>query len=344
MPKRRVLAICSDPDQLRRIVGNLEHAGADVDEARALDALDASNGASIEQSCVVFAVGEADFSAVQRLATMLPPHGEAIIVTPRGRLAEFTQYLADPRINHVLAGASSGDDFDFDLAVTAKKIVSGDIFGAEKYLPEGAELQYARLHDYDGRNQAIDGVLAYAESVGMRRQVRTAIGQVCEELLMNALYDAPVDESGKQVFAELDPRERTNVASPKPVSIRYAATESNFVVSVRDRFGRLAKSTMRSYIDKCLHAPEQLQIDRKTYGAGLGLYLVANSVATCVINVAYDVATEVVCSFDRGAKAPLRLLSVFVHPDGADKLLNGPTPEVSNDRATAYAPQGAAHG
>ena len=337
MPKRRVLAICSDPDQLRRIVGNLEHAGADVDAVRALDA---SDGASIEQSCVVLALGEGDMAMVSRLAAMLPPRSDAVIVTPRGRLADFTQYLADPRINHVLAGA--GDEFDLDLAFTARKIVSGDIFGAEKYLAAGAELQYARLHDYDGRNQAIDGVLAYAESVGMRRQVRTAIGQVCEELLMNALYDAPVDAAGKQVFADLDPRERTNIASPKPVSIRYAATESNFVVSVRDRFGRLAKSTMLSYIDKCLHAPEQLQIDRKTYGAGLGLYLVANSVATCVVNVAYDVATEVVCTFDRGAKAPLRLLSVFVHPDGADKLLNGPTPELSNDRAMAY--EGAANG
>ena len=205
MPKRRVLAICSDPDQLRRIVGNLEHAGADVDAVRALDA---SDGASIEQSCVVLALGEGDMAMVSRLAAMLPPRSDAVIVTPRGRLADFTQYLADPRINHVLAGA--GDEFDLDLAFTARKIVSGDIFGAEKYLAAGAELQYARLHDYDGRNQAIDGVLAYAESVGMRRQVRTAIGQVCEELLMNALYDAPVDAAGKQVFADLDPRERSD--------------------------------------------------------------------------------------------------------------------------------------
>ena len=33
-----------------------------------------------------------------------------------------------------------------------------------------------------------------------------------------------------------------------------------------------------------------------------------------VVNVAYGIATEVVCTFDRGAKAPLRLVGVFVHP------------------------------
>ena len=42
-----------------------------------------------------------------------------------------------------------------------------------------------------------------------------------------------------------------------------------FAVAVRDRFGRLAKNTILSYIDKCIHSPNQ--IDRKTYGAGLGL-------------------------------------------------------------------------
>jgi len=93
---------------------------------------------------------------------------------------------------------------------------------------------------------------------------------------------------------------------------------------VRDRFGRLAKNTILAYIEKCISSPQQ--IDRKTYGAGLGLYLVANAAATYVVNVAYGIATEVVCTFDRGAKTPLRLVGVFVHPGNAE-LLKGPLPE-----------------
>jgi hypothetical protein len=119
------------------------------------------------------------------------------------------------------------------------------------------------------------------------------------------------------------------VRSPRPVSIRYAATADVFAVAVRDRFGRLAKNTILSYIDKCIHSPNQ--IDRKTYGAGLGLYLVANSAASYVVNVAYDVATEVVCTFDRGAKTALRLVGVFVHPGGAEMLRHGPTAEITLD-------------
>ena len=211
------------------------------------------------------------------------------------------------------------------MFVTAQKLLTGDIFGIEKYLPTGTPVHYARLRDFAGRGRAIDTVLAFAEQAKMRRQVRSAIGQVCEELLMNALYDAPVDASGQQIFASVDPHDRTAVRSPRPVSIRFAATDNQFAVAVRDRFGRLAKNTILAYIDKCLHAPNQ--IDRKTYGAGLGLYLVANAAASYVVNVAYGIATEVVCTFDRGAKAPLRLVGMFVHPGQAEQLREGPTPE-----------------
>src|SRR5262252_7619978 len=62
----------------------------------------------------------------------------------------------------------------------------------------------ARLRDFEGRGKAIQTVLDFAEESKMRRQVRSAIGQVCEELLMNALYDAPVDANGQPMFADVD--------------------------------------------------------------------------------------------------------------------------------------------
>ena len=196
-------------------------------------------------------------------------------------------------------------------------------------------MHYVRLHDFIGRSRAIDTVLSYAEDVRMRRQVRTQIAAVCEELLMNALYDAPVDAAGRTIFADVDPHDRKDTHSPRPVSIRYAATDHGFAVAVRDRFGRLAKNTVLAYIEKCIQSP--VQIDRKTYGAGLGLYLVANAAASYVVNVAYGIATEVVCTFDRGAKAPLRLVGMFVHPGGAE-MLKDPDTETPHTLATPPPP------
>jgi hypothetical protein len=323
LSKRRVLAISPNLDQLRRIVANLERAGAEVDAVRSLDAIQSE---IIPHRYVFMDCEEGDTRAVERLVPMLRQKSHAAVVTPKAALGELTDYLKDYRVNHVIVG----EELDRGVFVTAQKLLTGDIFGIEKYLPEGTPVHYVRLRDFEGRGKALDTVLAYAEEAKMRRQVRSAIGSVCEELLMNALYDAPVDENGNQVFAEVDPHDRTKSRSPRPVSIRYAATESQFAVAVRDRFGRLAKNTILAYIDKCLHSP--VQIDRKTYGAGLGLYLVANAAASYLVNVAYGIATEVVCTFDRGAKAPLRLVGVFVHPGQAEMLREGPTPETAAGR------------
>jgi hypothetical protein len=315
-----VLAISSDLDQLRRIVVTLERAGAEVDAVRSPDAIAAE---IIPHRYVFFSATGGDVAALDSLVPKLRERAHVTIVTPRAALGDLTSYLRDDRINHVIVG----EELEQGVFVTAQKLLTGDIFGIEKYLPAGTPVHYARLRDFAGRGRAIDTVLLYAEDAKMRRQVRTAIGSVCEELLMNALYDAPVDAAGRPMFADVDPHHRKETRSPRPVSIRYAATEQAFAVAVRDRFGRLAKNTILSYIEKCISSPTQ--IDRKTYGAGLGLYLVANAAASYVVNVAYGIATEVVCTFDRGAKSPLRLVGMFVHPGGAEMLKQGPTPETA---------------
>jgi len=316
-----VLAISSDLDQLRRIVVTLERAGAEVDAVRSPAAIAAD---VIPHRYVFFAATGGDVRTLASLVPKLRDRAHVTVVTPHAALSDLTSYLRDDRVNHVVVG----DELEQGVFVTAQKLLTGDIFGIEKYLPAGTPVHYARLRDFAGRGRAIDTVLSFAEEARMRRQVRTAIGAVCEELLMNALYDAPVDATGRQMFADIDPHDRKDTRSPRPVSIRYAATDQAFAVAVRDRFGRLAKNTILSYIEKCIHSPSQ--IDRKTYGAGLGLYLVANAAASYVVNVAYGIATEVVCTFDRGAKSPLRLVGMFVHPGGAEMLKRGPTPESAN--------------
>jgi hypothetical protein len=320
LSKRRVLAISADLDQLRRIVVTLERAGAEVDAVRSSEAIAAE---VIPHRYVFFSASDGDVAALGALVPKLRDRAHVTIVTPRASLSDLTTYLRDDRINHVVVG----EELDQGVFVTAQKLLTGDIFGIEKYLPAGTPVHYARLRDFEGRGRAIETVLGYAEQSKMRKQVRAAIGAVCEELLMNALYDAPVDASGRPIFAEIDPHHRRGTRSPRPVSIRYAATDQLFAVAVRDRFGRLSKNTILSYIEKCIQSPNQ--IDRKTYGSGLGLYLVANAAASYVVNVAYGIATEVVCTFDRGAKSPLRLLGMFVHPGGAEMLKLGPTPETA---------------
>jgi hypothetical protein len=195
--------------------------------------------------------------------------------------------------------------------------MDGDYFGIEKYLTAPAETDPAhppihcvQLRDYAGRLRAIEALTEFVVQLGLRRALRSAIVQATEELLMNALYDAPVDPAGAPLFGEVDSRDRLAQPSPKPVSFRYTASSSHIVIAVRDHFGGLRKATVLTYLGKQIESPRPL--DQRPSGAGLGLYFVANVASDYVINLAPGLATEVICTFERTwTPPPLRSLSLF---------------------------------
>lgn len=311
VPSQRILVIAADPALREKLAAAVQAGGGIPIRVAGLAAIETPQ---VQQRLVVFA-WEGRVEELNALTARMRDSAQLVALVPQRTLGEQMALLQDPHCNHVI---TSDDRGMWLLQVTVQKFVSGDLFGVEKYLPAGAEVHLTRLRDYQGRQSAIDEVLDFADKAGVRSQVRASIGQVCEELLMNALYDAPVDEDGARLFEHVDLKERLSKLSPRPVSIRYALADDQFAISVRDRFGGLGKDVILRFINKCLR--QDNQIDRKTYGAGLGLYLIANAATHYIVNIAPGVATEVVCTFDRtGSRRDkrLRALSVFLYPGAA---------------------------
>jgi hypothetical protein len=293
---RRAFAVASDPALLAEI-------------QRCVAGLQALPEGPLSHRFVFFG-WDGNPAGREEMAVRLRRGATVVAVLSDSDLVRFTSVLRAPRFDHVIAYNEAMAE---NLAMTAGKLFSGDIFGIEKHLPPGTAVRYLRLRDNAGRSSAMDEINAFAAEVKVRRALRTAICQVAEELLMNALFDAPVDDQGRPVFSHVNTTERKEMRSPRPVSIRFAATGDLFAVAVRDRFGTFDKQTLLDYLEKCLHAENQ--IDGKARGAGLGLYLIAKHATQLVVNIAPGVATEVVCTFDRrSGRVPLRLLSIFVHP------------------------------
>jgi len=272
---------------------------------------------------LIFFAFSADRDELKTLLGKVHDNAQVVVLVPTGTdLATTAALIADRRVNHVIQSDNESDD-DHGLGrlgTTAQKLLSGDIFGIEKYMPDAEEVHYFRLTNYLGRSEAIDKIVEFAEASKVRRQVRQTIAQVCEELLMNALYNAPVDEFGRSPFANVTPKDRLDLESPRPVSIRYGVSKTHFGIAVRDRFGTLTKDTVLRYLHKCLHSRQQ--IDGKTLGAGLGLYLVASRAREYIVNIAPGVATESIAIFAKrgGAMRSPGTFSVYMHPGSPEEL------------------------
>ncbi|NJM91133.1 MAG: hypothetical protein HC863_02440, partial [Myxococcales bacterium] len=246
-----------------------------------------------------------------------------IVILPRSNLGAIVEMLgASERIAAVMVAEA----FDVtDLSAVATRILGGDLFGLEKMVPWGTKIHSTLVGDYQEKSLCIAQISEFAEMMGVRRKYRESIEQSVDEMLMNALYDAPVDEQGRSIFSEIPTKTRISLRVEQKVVVQYTCDGKSFAVSVRDAFGTLERSTILQYLHKCLHAEQQ--IDRKTGGAGLGLYLIANNCSQILFNVLPGVATEVLTRFDLDApKLQLETFGFFNEKiDAAGRLVGGPS-------------------
>jgi hypothetical protein len=320
MLARRVIAISSDKAIAKQMGTALKAAGGAVETHQSIDAL--GKGELQAALVVVHADGElAD--AVAALTARLAGDARMVVVVPKHELAKLVDVmLASDRI----AGVLVAEDLRIpDLSATATRILAGDIFGLEKLVPWGTKVYSTLVGDYQEKSVCIAQLSEFAELMGVRRKYREAIEQCVDEMLMNALYDAPVDDQGKQIFADIPTKTRISLRMEQKVVVQYACDGRSFSVSVRDSFGALERNTVLKYLYKCLHSDQQ--IDRKTGGAGLGLYLMANSSTRFLFNVLPGVATECVCVFDLDSpKLQLDSFGFFIEKiDAAGRLAAGPS-------------------
>jgi len=307
MLSKRVTLVASDRALERKLLQGAMAAGCAVQSLATPDELPAR----LDCDLVLYALGPggAREPALQSLLARLPDETRLIPILPAADLEASVALLGNAHVPAVLAEP----DLDVHLVASAlSRAFYGDLFGLEKLMPWGVRIYSILVGDYQEKQLAIATIGDFAAALGVRRKYREQIDQCLDEMLMNALYDAPVDDAGRPLFADVGVRERAAMTPPEKAVVQYACDGNRFAIAVRDRFGSLGKRTVIQYLDKCLHADGNDQIDRKASGAGLGLYLIANAATDVGFHVFAGTATEVVCTFDlRAPRAQLRTLAFF---------------------------------
>lgn len=339
MLARRIIAVSPDKGFGKQLATALKAAGGAVDLHSSIAEL---GTAEIQAALVVLHLdGDAAASAAE-LLPRLKGDARVICILPRSNLAAVVDTMqASDRV----AGLLTTEQFDSrELSAMATRVISGDIFGLEKMIQWGTQIHNQLVGDYQEKSLAISQVSEFAELMGVRRKYRESIEQCIDEMLMNALYDAPVDENGQPLFSEIPTKTRISLRVEQKVVVQYACDGKRFAVSVRDAFGTLERATVLRYLHKCLHSEQQ--IDRKVGGAGLGLYLMVNSATAVFFNVLPGVATEVVCIFDlEMPKMQLEEIGFFLEKiDAAGRLATGPSKRLPGshpvERRAQAVPQG----
>ena len=225
----------------------------------------------------------------------LYPDTKYVFITSDEIAAHFQTLKQYPELSTIVARHPNDRTFTVrNISTTIRKLSSRDIFGMEKYLSWGTEVAEYAVTRSDQRGELIGKLDDYLDSIGIRGGLKRKSSRVAEELLMNAIYDAPTDASGRALYNHRD-RSELLVLNPREHAVfRYACDGTFLAISVVDRFGALTRSTILDYLERCFQEKIGGSPEEGKGGGGNGLFQIIQSSSLTAFNVSPGVQTEVI--------------------------------------------------
>jgi hypothetical protein len=162
------------------------------------------------------------------------------------------------------------------------------------YLDWGFSATEVEVRTTGDRDAAVGEIQNFVGTLGVPKRVAEMFGELAHELIMNAMYDAPVDQSGRPKYA-FDRKADIRLADEERPVVRIATDGSKLVMQVRDPFGRLERKHVFEGLARGLAGGE---MDSSHGGAGLGMMVCHNASSAMFFDVARGRYTEVTALFE----------------------------------------------
>ncbi len=221
-------------------------------------------------------------------------HGVLWTAEPLRRSLKFL--IETQRIDHVLGRK----DFEsapraWEIVMVARRLAQpGHPVPLSAFLDWGHQAIELDVRTSADRDAAVARIQAFVGTLQLPKRVAEMFGELGHELLMNAMYDAPVDASGRPKYAS-DRKADVRLSDSERPAVRLASDGSRLVLQVRDPFGRLER---RHVFDGLARGLAGGEMDQSHGGAGLGMMVCHNASSAMFFDVARGRHTEVTALFD----------------------------------------------
>jgi len=231
------------------------------------------------------------------------------IVGPDDALAKTVRSLGMfPWLEHVVAASLlSSASAPFHLETLIDRLCRGtpsDLLGSP------GVGRVALLAQASRREERFEKMRQFFAERALPDRALRAISEISEELVTNALYDAPL-EAG--YFAEPVQRsDDVSLPNERACEISYGFEQDTPFVRVRDTFGAFARDRLLAVLTRCNNA--DVRLDSSRGGAGLGLWRVLAHASTVAITVVRGRLTDIlvgVSTSGRRAGRQLQALHLF---------------------------------
>lgn len=179
-----------------------------------------------------------------------------------------------------------------------KTTVGDRSWGLAPLLKAGTKVQTVRLTSSVQKNDAVEAVKTYLVAAKFHARMATVIANAVDELLLNAIYDAPTDDLGKPILNRTPRSTVMELQGKSQVEMQIGFDGVYVGVTAIDMYGSLEKDKLLAYIAK-VYEKEEYKPKTSVAGAGLGLATVFRSGGSFLFVSESRVRTEVTVFFRR---------------------------------------------
>lgn len=196
-----------------------------------------------------------------------------------------------------------------ELTATVHKLIRGDLFGAEKYLLWGTELHAHTITKASQRAKLVNQLANDVRGRGQSARVASMAMLVADELVSNAVHNAPVDDRGEHYRKDIPRDIEIELTDRHAVQLRWGCDARYLAIEVTDQFGSLDRDTI-------LRSLARSDVRESGGGAGMGITLAYRSCDHLVFNLSPGTRTEIIALIDvrypPTERTPVSSYNVFV--------------------------------
>jgi hypothetical protein len=281
-----VIFLSSEPEDLGLILDEIEFPN--VNFSLWSMPLSLEHTSAIEQYDIIFFHTHADINpdiidGIHQLHPKAP-----MVMVHRGQFHDYLEVFSSrPWLKHYLSCQPKLKTKDILCAL--EKLLGERQFGLEPYFSEACSTFSIDVSHSKKKEDYIQSCLGFLNPY-LSSSSKARIGNVLDEMMMNMLWDAPRDKSGKPIYNHLSRHHEILLTDEQKGTIKIAVEGQRIGISASDPFGGITLSKIIQYLYKCFYSEQQ--IGSEGAGAGLGLYMIYMISENFTINVIPGKKTE----------------------------------------------------
>lgn len=188
----------------------------------------------------------------------------------------------------------------------------------QRYLNQGADVQTVKLTHTAQKQEAVEEVRQYLIAAKIPGRIANLLGNAVDELLMNALFDAPADDFGKPIYSATARTQARELGTQEQVEMSIGFDGARIVIRVTDQFGSIDRQRLLNHVS-VNYRETSYTIKAGQAGAGLGIASVYNSGASLFYSCTPKLKTHALLTCNvfpsyRDFKAQFKFFSAHFKP------------------------------